>query len=117
MNANTTKSTFENTGLNESVVLKINKVFAGFENIKEVHIFGSRVKNTFKAGSDIDLVIMHSDVNPKELISIESKLEALLLPYKIDLCVYEKLENIKLIEHIDRLSRLFYDQVAYAKNS
>jgi len=44
-------------GLNESVIEKINGVFAKHPQVEKVTIYGSRTKENFKNGSDIDLTM------------------------------------------------------------
>lgn len=43
-----------------------------------------------------------------EQFQIEAKLDDLLLPYKIDLSIYHKIENSDLKEHINRVGKAFY---------
>ena len=47
-----------------------------------------------KKDSDLDLVIMSGTLNLEELLAIENEIDELLLPYKIDLSLYENFENI-----------------------
>lgn len=37
------------------------------------------------------------------LASIMIDIDDLLIPYEVDVCIYEKLENQDLIDHIDRV--------------
>ena len=72
-------------GLNIKDIRAINHVFSDYASIKCVVMYGSRAKGTFKHGSDIDLTIIDDDLTLTELLEIETKLDDLLLPYKIDL--------------------------------
>lgn len=42
------------------------------------------------------------------LLKIENELDDLLLPYKIDLSLYDQIDNEELKEHIRRAGQVFY---------
>ena len=86
---------------------KIVSVFAQHPEIEKAILYGSRAIGNFRNGSDIDLVLV-GDVVFSTLLKIESQLDDLLLPYKIDLSVLHKIENKDLIEHINRVGKDFY---------
>lgn len=95
-------------GLKKEDIDSINKVFALYEPIESVFIYGSRAKGNFKEGSDIDLTIIEDSLTFPLFLEIENKLDDLLLPYKIDLSQKRKITNIDLLSHIDRVGKLFY---------
>jgi predicted nucleotidyltransferase len=95
-------------GLNQEDIEKINQVFAVCEDIESVIVYGSRAKGNFKAGSDIDLTIIENSMSFSKFLEIENALDDLLLPYKIDLFLKQKITNIDLLSHIDRAGKLFY---------
>ena len=41
---------------------------------------------------------------------IENELDDQLLPYTIDLSVFEKLDHVGLREHIERVGQVFYER-------
>ncbi|WP_027358697.1 nucleotidyltransferase domain-containing protein [Desulforegula conservatrix] len=96
-------------GLTRSTIEKIHSVFSAHPGIQEVIIYGSRAKGNYQNGSDIDLVIVGKSVNLSELLKIENELDDLLLPYKIDLSLIHKIENTDLIDHINRVGLVFYE--------
>jgi predicted nucleotidyltransferase len=49
-------------GLKQEDIDKINDVFASYEGIDSVVIYGSRAKGNFKVGSDIDLTIIDNSL-------------------------------------------------------
>lgn len=69
-------------------------------------IYGSRAKGNFLYNSDIDLSLLGA-ISYNDLLKIEMQLDDLLLPYKIDLSVFEKIENEDLKEHIRRVGKVF----------
>jgi len=64
-----------------------------------VILYGSRAKGNYKEGSGIDLPLLHR---------IEIELDDLLLPYKIDLNIYEKIKNEALREHIEKVGGVYF---------
>ncbi|WP_373056708.1 nucleotidyltransferase domain-containing protein [Zunongwangia sp. H14] len=96
-----------NFGLKEHVLLKLRKVFRSFPGIKEALIYGSRALGTYREGSDIDITLK-ADLSFEELIQVERKLDDLMLPYTIDLSIYQKLSNPDLIDHINRVGKQIY---------
>ncbi|MGA9326486.1 MAG: nucleotidyltransferase domain-containing protein [Salegentibacter sp.] len=94
-------------GLKDQVLLKLRKVFNSFRGIEEAIIYGSRALGTFREGSDIDITLK-ADLNFEELIQVERKLDDLMLPYTIDLSLYQKLSNPELVHHIDRVGKQLY---------
>ena len=95
-------------GLEEDTINKINGIFRQHENIEEVIVYGSRAKGNFKTGSDIDLTIKSKTFNLTELLQVENELDDLLLAYKIDLSLFHQISNIALVEHIERVGKIFY---------
>ncbi len=95
-------------GLSDESIEKMNQVFSNHENISKVMLYGSRAKGNFRNGSDIDLTLFGDGIDIKLLHKIELNLDDLLLPYKIDLSIYENLKNDDLKEHIQRVGIVFY---------
>ena len=95
-------------GLQKEDIQKINTVFDQYEAVLEVILYGSRAKGNFKNGSDIDLTIIDKNLIFSQLIEIETKLDDLLLPYKIDLSQKKHINNNDLLEHIERIGKIFY---------
>lgn len=95
-------------GLSEQTIEKMKSVFTGFLEIDEIIVFGSRAKGNYRENSDIDLAIKVNNLDLTTLQKIEIRLEELYLPYTIDLVDYFKIENSNLIEHIDRVGKIFY---------
>lgn len=94
-------------GLKLSDIEKINSVFANYGEIDKVILYGSRAKGNYQNSSDIDLSIV-GEIDLDKILKIETKLDDLLLPYQIDLCVLKKIENSDLLDHINRVGVVFY---------
>ncbi len=100
-------------GLKDIDIKKIQLVFSNFEAIDKVVLYGSRAKGNFRNNSDIDLTLMGNGLKLSTLLNVESELDDLLLPYTIDLSVYDAIENPDLLEHINRIGSIFYDRIEY----
>lgn len=100
-------SEVQSSGLPAASIKAIQQVFHRCPGIRQAILYGSRAKGNFRPGSDIDLTLK-GDLTYQQLLRIETELDDLLLPYKIDLSLYELLDNPALIEHIDRVGKLFY---------
>jgi type I restriction enzyme S subunit len=99
-------------GLTETTVESICTVFARFPEIEKAILYGSRAKGNFKTGSDIDLTLCGEALTSDLRSTIASALDDLLLPYTIDLSVFNELNHAKLREHIERVGVLFYERTS-----
>lgn len=97
-------------GLPTHTVEIINAVFAQFPAVEKAILYGSRAKGTYRPGSDIDLVLLGSTLDLKTLFRIETELDDLLLPYTIDLSIFEHIDNPNLVDHIKRVGKVFYQR-------
>ena len=91
-------------------------IFKRYPKVESVYVFGSRAKESFKEGSDIDLVIMRGDVSYLDLIRIKSAFEDSDLPYTVDVLYYAEIKNKELKAHIDRIGKPFYKRKALASS-
>jgi predicted nucleotidyltransferase len=98
-------------GLKEIHINKIQSVFANCTEIDKAILYGSRAKGNFRNGSDIDISLVGSNLNLNRILNIETKLDDLLLPYQIDISIFDKIENVDLIEHINRVGVVFYEKI------
>jgi len=95
-------------GLENHTVTAIQGAFKAFIKIDKVILYGSRALNSYRNGSDIDLTIIGIDISIQYLQQIELELEELMLPYQIDLSIFNHIGNKNLIEHIQRVGIEFY---------
>jgi type I restriction enzyme S subunit len=100
--------TITNTGLDQQAISKINDVFRLFPEINEVILYGSRAMGNFKPYSDIDLTLKGKNLDLSIQQKIETQLDDLLLPYKIDLSIFHQIQNQDLVDHISRVGKKFY---------
>ena len=97
-------------GLKDKHIKAIKAIFSKYPQIEKAILYGSRAKGNYCKGSDIDLTIIGEKLNLSILFIIETELDDLLLPYKIDLSIFHQIENTDLLEHIQRVGKVFYRQ-------
>jgi len=98
-------------GLPQSAVEKICAVLSHYSQVEKAILYGSRAKGNFKNGSDIDLTLRGgADLSLNVIYKILDDLDELLLPYTIDLSIFNDIGDPDVIEHIQRVGVTFYDK-------
>ncbi len=92
-------------GLSHAILQQLCAEFARTPAILRVLVFGSRAKGNYRPGSDIDIALMAPKLTAAQLGELENRLDDLLLPYQIDLCHFDTLQNPALIDHIQRVGQ------------
>ena len=95
-------------GLIDTQIAEIKNIFVQHPDVVQVIIYGSPVKGNYKPGSDIDLAFTGTVINSTVLNKINISLDDLLLPYKYDLTIFDKIFNDDLIAHIKRAGIIIY---------
>ncbi len=90
-------------GLSDRDLTKITDLLRSVSDIQLAKIFGSRAKGNYREGSDIDIAIEAPTMDHTQYLRLRTKLDDLMLPYKIDLVVMHQIDNEALIEHITRV--------------
>ncbi|HEY8388843.1 MAG TPA: nucleotidyltransferase domain-containing protein [Parasegetibacter sp.] len=96
-------------GLKSEAISSIGKVLAKYPEVEKAILYGSRAKGNYRSGSDIDLTLMGENLTLTVLHRIENELDDLLLPYKIDLSLFHQIKNPELLDHIQRVGKVFYE--------
>ena len=76
----------------------------------DVKIYGSRAKENYRSGSDIDLTLFGSNLSQKLLNRISMALDDLMLPYSVDISNFDAITNADLVDHILRVGKSFYSR-------
>ena len=90
-------------GLKEATIQKICAILARYPQVEQAILYGSRAKGNYKNGSDIDLTL-------RVLYRIMDELDDLLLPYTIDLSIFNDIGDPDVIAHIRRVGVAFYEK-------
>ena len=94
-------------GLSHKTIEQLRSVFEKYPEITQVKIYGSRVTDHCRKGSDIDLAFFsESEKNLSSLLSWD--LDDLSSPYLFDLVHYNKLGKCSLQEEIDKYGEVLY---------
>jgi len=95
-------------GLTERSIRELYAIFSKYPDVKEVHLFGSRAKGNYKTGSDIDLAVMNTGLQPKTISRVLAECAESSLPVAVDLVDFNALTYPAFIDHIQRTGILFY---------
>jgi len=97
-----------NNGISQESSTKLINLFKKTNNLTEVKLYGSRALGTYKEGSDIDISIMDNEFSTDDLLQLSNNIDDLLIPYKVDISIFKKLDNVDLIKHINNHGVTFY---------
>jgi predicted nucleotidyltransferase len=100
--------TQEQYGLPEALLKQLRNIFIHYAHIDKVLLFGSRVKGSFREGSDIDLAVLGSKITKEEFTQIWGQVDLLAVMLKIDLLHWDKLENLVLKNKIINEGKAIY---------
>lgn len=95
-------------GIGQKNINRLNSVFAARPSIRRVVLYGSRAKGNFRAGSDIDLCLDAPNLSLQALLAIDTEIDDLLMPWKVDLVHQQKLDSLALLENIQRVGVQIY---------
>ena len=96
-------------GLEAREMDKIVKSIASIEGVDKAVLFGSRAKGNHKPYSDVDISLVGKSLSYSDLLRLHSIIDDLLLPYEIDLNIFDLIQNENLKEHILRCGRVIYE--------
>jgi predicted nucleotidyltransferase len=97
-------------GLTIEDMKKLDSVFLAEDRVDSVVLYGSRAKGNYRSGSDIDLTLKSRHLDTRLLAELETKIDDLLLPYNMDISIYNHIESSELIEHIERVGIVIYEK-------
>lgn len=97
-------------GLPEQAIQEIQGALALYPEVEKAILYGSRAMGTFKPGSDIDLTLIGENLTHNLMLGIMFDLDDLLLPWMIDLSIFDTIDHPGLREHIDRVGQTLYER-------
>lgn len=90
----------EKYSLTKNDLSSIAEILYENQKVSQVVLFGSRATGNFRNGSDIDLALKGINLHLEDVLDASIALDDLYLPYKIDLLIYDKIEEKELLNHI-----------------
>lgn len=100
----------DDSGLTMKEISDIQAVFSNYHQIEKVLLYGSRAMGNYKPTSDIDFTLKGKDIDLSLQTKIEFDLDDLMLPYKFDISVYDKIDNPEFLDHINRVGKEIYSK-------
>ncbi len=98
-------------GLTVDDLAKLRILFAKYEHIERVVLYGSRAKGNFKPFSDVDITLLGDNLSHVDLSQLLVDVDDLLLPYQFDISIFKNLRNADLINHINRIGIDIYNKI------
>ena len=96
-------------GLDEKIIEDIIEILKKYEEVESAKIYGSRARGDYRKASDIDIALFGDKLTHTINTKIFYDIDALYLPYLIDLVNFNTLENEpKLKENIIKEGVEFY---------
>lgn len=89
---------------------KIRRVLERHPQVQEAVLFGSWAKGTPNPGSDIDIALKGRGINLQVLNRISRDLDDQLIPNAIDLCIYDRINDPDVLNHIHRVGKTIYSR-------
>ena len=96
-------------GLSNKTFSILHSIFVKYPGIKQAILYGSRAKGNYRRGSDIDLALKTDDsFTRRDLLHIAGDFDDSDMPYFVDVIVYDKISNLDLKDHINRVGKVLY---------
>ena len=90
-------------GLSSEAFKKLGSVLRSHPAVEQVILFGSRAMSRHQYSSDIDLALKGAQLNFLNMLQLKSSIDDSILLHKVDLVIYETVQNEDLKEHIDQV--------------
>ena len=96
-------SRYLDIGISNNDIESIIRILKKCPKINNAVLFGSRAKGTYSNGSDIDIALKGENIVLSDILDISIELDKLLLPYKFDLIIFNRIKEEALKDHINRV--------------
>lgn len=97
-------------GLREEVVRRIRDILAAEPRVERARLFGSRARGDEYPASDIDLCLEGKGLDLPTLLALQTRLDALDLPWKIDLLSWDAIADPSLRQRVRIEGKLIFDR-------
>ena len=95
-------------GLSQKTMQTLDLIFAAEPTVEKVIVYGSRAKGNYREGSDIDLTLIAPDLQFRQLLKLQGEIEESSIPQLVDLSILSEIKNPALVDHINRVGKIFY---------
>ena len=89
-------------GLKDAYRTAIVNLLRSNERVERAVLFGSRAKQTFTQGSDVDIALFGESLTTADQARLAAAMEELTVPQRVDLLLYDRVENTSLQKHVQR---------------
>lgn len=99
-------------GLPPATLEAIRDILGREPAVERAIVFGSRAMGKERPGSDIDLALVGVGLDIDTLGRLARAFEESSIPYQVDLCWLDAVDQPKLREHIERVGQVLYERSA-----
>ena len=97
-------------GLEDAHRAAIVDVLAANERVERAVLFGSRATETFTDGSDVDIALFGEELTIADRARLAEAMEELTVPHRVDVLLYDGIDNETLRKHIRRDGIEWYER-------
>lgn len=97
-------------GLRDEHRQAILDILSNHPGVDKVVLFGSRAMGTFTTESDVDICLYGESLTLTDHAKLAAKMEALLVPQRVDLLLHHAIEDGALLDHIRREGRVLFER-------
>jgi len=91
-----------NDGLKDKHRTWIIKLLHFNEKVERAVLFGSRALGTFRPWSDVDIALCGRELTLYDQAQLAALMESLTIPQRVDLILYDQIDNEILKKHIQQ---------------
>jgi len=104
-------------GLDDKYYNALVGVFPKYPEVESVILYGSRAKGNYKPFSDIDITLKGSALTRQLLGKIFTTIDDLLLPYFLDISIYDQLKDKNFVAEIDKTGVEIYRKTTLTQSN
>lgn len=97
-------------GLSEKTLSSLRAYFASVPEVEQVILYGSRARGDYHKGSDIDLMLIGSNITPRLLSKMDMEIDDLLLPYFIQITDRKEILDARFLEVVEKEGVVFWER-------
>ncbi len=104
-------------GLKDAHRDAIVNVLRSNERVEEAVLFGSRAKEIFTRGSDVDIVLFGELLTVVDRARLAAAMEEMTVPQRVDLLLHDEIEDASLREHVRQDGIELYERQGQAPDT